>query len=48
MNKYNSGLVFKIRVPSGKNFIVNVDPNEKVAYLFDYIALLPEDIGFNN
>jgi len=27
---------------------VQIDPEERVQYLFDYVDLQPEDLGFNN
>lgn len=39
--KYTSGIGFKIRAPSGENFIVQVSGEEKVQYLFDFIEAQP-------
>jgi len=30
-----------VRVPSGQNIIVQVDPEERIQYLFEYINIQP-------
>ena len=48
LKKYNEGVMFKIRMPSGSNIIVTVSKDEYIRYIFDYIECQPDDIGFNN
>jgi len=37
LKKYENGVIFKIRVPSGKNFIITIAEDENIQYLFDFI-----------
>jgi hypothetical protein len=48
LKKYNAGIMFKIRVPEGNNLIVQVDGDEIVQYLFDFVENQPEELGFSN
>jgi hypothetical protein len=41
LKTYDSGISFKIRVPSGQNIMLQVSGNEKIQYLFDYIESEP-------
>jgi hypothetical protein len=51
LTKYSEGesdvMMVKLRLPSGKNIIVQVSMKEKVEYLFDYIfSHEMENLGF--
>lgn len=48
LKKYSSGIRFKIRVPDGRNLIVQAEGSEEVQYIFDFIENQPEDLGFSN
>jgi len=34
---YDDGMSFKVRLPSGKNIILQVEGKEQIQYLFDFI-----------